>query len=175
MDTLTASETFLKNSNSSYSSSPKRKRKKLRWIIIALFSLMLASLTIFLPSSIYAYSTDFNSFASGTAAESLVIPGITFTGAPAGSWIITPSFFTTLSGQALYQPVPAGALTISFATAQNAVGFRFATSNNPATVTVTAYNGLAAIVTRTFAGTLQTSGFPEGFARVAANNITSVQ
>src|SRR5579859_7600518 len=72
------------------------------------------------------YSTNFDSFPSGTLAENLTVPGITFTPNPAGSWEVAPTFFTGLQGQMLYEPSTTGSLDIAFATPVTSVAFDFA-------------------------------------------------
>ncbi|HXI12429.1 MAG TPA: hypothetical protein VNM92_07265 [Thermoanaerobaculia bacterium] len=106
------------------------------------------SVLVALPAVAQNYSTNFDSFATGTPAEQLNVTGITFVPNPAGSFIIVPSFFQRLTGQVLVQPDTSGSLEIRFATAVTSVSFDFAQNSVTAGATsmlVQAFRGSTAV------------------------------
>lgn len=109
-------------------------------------------------------SIDFDAIAPGTTAEALGIAGVTFTAAPAGSWVVAASGFATLTGNMLFVPVGASVLTVDFATPYRSYSFLFAT-NGAATVQVEGFLGGTPVFTSTFAGSIPPGvGVPEGTA-----------
>ncbi len=165
------------NSSPKNKPEPRRMRRKLK-LLTGFFGLWLGLMLVLLaalwPASTYAYSTNFNSYPDLTPAEALGIPGLTFTAAPGGSWIIGTSFFSTLNGKILYQPLTAGTLTIAFAAPQNNVSFGFATTVSTPLV-VRGYFGGSLVFSNNFSGSFFASGFFEGLATVGAPSIDSVQ
>jgi hypothetical protein len=113
-----------------------------------------------------AYSTDFESFASGTPLSSLSVTGMTFT-APAGNdWQIYPGYVdVNITGNALGS-FGGYALTLTFDTPQTHVAFGYRTVS---AATVQAYRGTTVV------GTFNTPGNGDDRVTFAdANGITSV-
>jgi hypothetical protein len=155
--------------------SISRYKTKLALLLCSMgLGMLLTLLVAVMPSPTYAYSTNFDTFASGTLAENLNIPGLTFTATPAGTWQVAPAFFTTLTGQMLYQPTTLGTLRISFAAPQNAVTFNFALSGPGSVLTIQGYSGGNLIFTNNFNGAVQLSGFVEGIASVNSTSIDAI-
>lgn len=111
------------------------------------------------------YSSDFDSFAEGSFAEDLSVPGVKFSASPPGSWEITESFFTTLTLGVLYQPLTPGTLDISFATPVSRCSFRFAQSQvtSASNVAVEAFKGATVVGSLSQVTTADTD-FGEGLA-----------
>jgi hypothetical protein len=111
-----------------------------RWPLLLLAALLACSA----PCLAQPFLTNFDSFATGTPAESLNVPGMTFTPSPAGSWVIEPTFFTGLTGQMLYEPTTSGSLVIAFSGPVNSVSFNFAQDSitqGETALVVEAYSG----------------------------------
>jgi len=109
-------------------------------------------------------SIDFDAIAPGTTAEALGVAGVTFTAAPAGSWVVQPSALATLTGNLLIVPVGASVLTADFAVPYRSYSFLFAT-NGAATVQVEGFLGGTPVFTSTFTGSIPPGvAFPEGTA-----------
>jgi len=104
-------------------------------VLVAISILFLLALA----SPAFAYSTDFESFAIGTPAASLTVPGIAFSGT---GWKIYGGYSTVpyVVGNGLGSY--GGNLTMSFATRQSSVSFSYVTC---VPFTARAYNGLTVV------------------------------
>ncbi len=126
-----------------------------------------------ISTSMYAqvYSVNFDQFAENTPAESLNIPGTTFTASPAGSWVVVDTSFlgfASLSGMALYEPSQVGSLDITFSTSVASVAFSFAQNDAPgnSTLKAEAFSGTSLVGSVTQGTTSAGEYFGEGFVNL---------
>lgn len=123
---------------------------------------LLLSVALIGPSAFaQPFHVDFEGIPSGTAAEALSTPGVTFRPSPPGSWVVEEAFFTGLRGQMLFQPNTTGTIDIVFAVPVTSVSFDFA--QNSTTV------GETALVVEAFR-----AGAPTGSVRVPTTFIGQV-
>jgi len=155
------------------------RNKLFIFVIIALLASLIA-----ITGTALAYSTGFDEFSSGTLAEALTVPGMTFSSTPSGNFMVVPSSFSSLTGQVLLNPVggevaaPAlqeieichgSVLRIAFASPQANVMFNFATESPSGLLSVRGLYSGGQVFSQTFAGIVPGGFiFPEGVASVGA-------
>lgn len=146
--------------------------------IVALMCLLciFASLAPLTVQAAAGYSTDFESFANGTPAASLTVPGVTFVSNSGGWQIYSPyAYVPNVVGNVLGSF--GGDLTMQFATLQGSVQFGYASN---ADVTVTGYRNGAVVKTVTVppgsvvTGTVFSIQDAGGFDTVMVSSTTDV-
>jgi hypothetical protein len=118
------------------------------------------------------YNISFNEFPANVPAESLGIPGVTFTPNPPSTWFTVNSrdlSFVGLGGTCLYQPNTIGSLEITFQPAVSSASFSFAQNNQSSTTQLRAEAFLGSASVGTVVQTATTPAgafFGEGFVNL---------
>ena len=111
-------------------------------------------------------TTDFEAIAIGTTATAVVIPGVTFADAPAGSWFIAGSAgFALISGNVFVTNAGPNVLTADFASPHSVYRFDFATLAAADSVQVSGFMGGTPVFTHVFTASIPPGVVtPEGVA-----------
>ncbi len=107
----------------------------MRRTLPAMFFLIISTL-FSIGAEAQTYNISFNEFPANVPAESLGIPGVTFTPNPPSTWFTVNSrdlAFVGLGGTCLYQPNTIGSLEITFQPAVSSASFSFAQNNQSST------------------------------------------